>query len=325
MKFTGQGRDQETADPTTLAGLDWFNARYMSSMQGRFQSADPANAGASPADPQTWNGYAYVNNNPLTFTDPTGEGIFAWIGGIIGGFFGGPGGAFWGAQIGNGIDAAVFGPDSTKFAGAPDITGGLLGSGGPLSPGSINSGQWSEQSPLGGGGSLQGGIGRGLIIQNYAEPSTEFFAGAGDSLTWNATWWARKGMGTNDIIDFNSSAYRRGAYLGSGVGLMLNVGGAMKVAAKGAMEVAVGRGDLLSSPIHVTFKVGKQWMHANGEQLFKMKFRTTGAEELSKEAFWRFKVPIRYPSAVEQMAVCRAPALSCVSGAFHAFLKGWGW
>lgn len=270
--------------------------------------------------------YGYDKLNRLTtFTDPTGEGIFAWIGGIIGGFFGGPGGAFWGAQIGNGIDAAVFGPDSTKFAGAPDITGGLLGSGGPLSPGSINSGQWSEQSPLGGGGSLQGGIGRGLIIQNYAEPSTEFFAGAGDSLTWNATWWARKGMGTNDIIDFNSSAYRRGAYLGSGVGLMLNVGGAMKVAAKGAMEVAVGRGDLLSSPIHVTFKVGKQWMHANGEQLFKMKFRTTGAEELSKEAFWRFKVPIRYPSAVEQMAVCRAPALSCVSGAFHAFLKGWGW
>jgi RHS repeat-associated protein len=64
-KFTGQQRDQETT-------LDWFNVRYYSGAQGRFQSPDPANAGADPSNPQSWNGYAYVGNNPLSYTDPSG-------------------------------------------------------------------------------------------------------------------------------------------------------------------------------------------------------------------------------------------------------------
>ena len=66
-KFTGQSRDPET-------GLDWFQVRHMSGGQGRFQSVDPGNAGASAGDPQTWNAYAYVGNNPLSYTDPDGTG-----------------------------------------------------------------------------------------------------------------------------------------------------------------------------------------------------------------------------------------------------------
>ena len=64
-KFTGKERDSES-------GLDNFGARYDSSQYGRFMSPDPGNAGADPYNPQSWNGYSYVQNNPLNLIDPTG-------------------------------------------------------------------------------------------------------------------------------------------------------------------------------------------------------------------------------------------------------------
>ncbi len=66
QKFTGYQRDTES-------GLDYAQARYMSSMQGRFMSVDPENAGADPEDPHSWNGYAYARSNPGLFTDPDGR------------------------------------------------------------------------------------------------------------------------------------------------------------------------------------------------------------------------------------------------------------
>ena len=68
LHFTGKERDSES-------GLDNFGARYNSSSFGRFVSPDPDNvSGASHIDdPQNWNAYVYVRNNPLALTDPTGE------------------------------------------------------------------------------------------------------------------------------------------------------------------------------------------------------------------------------------------------------------
>ena len=80
QQFTGKERDNETA-------LDYFNARYYSSAQGRFTSVDPGNYQAmlDPSDPQSWNAYAYVNNNPLSRNDPDGRGFWEkfknwWVG-----------------------------------------------------------------------------------------------------------------------------------------------------------------------------------------------------------------------------------------------------
>ena len=47
--------------------------RRYSATQGRWQIPDPAGlAAVDPSNPQTWNRYAYVNNNPLSNVDPTG-------------------------------------------------------------------------------------------------------------------------------------------------------------------------------------------------------------------------------------------------------------
>ena len=66
QKFTGKERDAET-------GLDYFGARYLSSAQGRFTSPDPGGEGSRVEDPQSWNAYAHVRNNPLRLLDPDGR------------------------------------------------------------------------------------------------------------------------------------------------------------------------------------------------------------------------------------------------------------
>jgi RHS repeat-associated protein len=132
-KFTSQSRDPETV-------MDWFNVRHMSGAQGRFQSPDPGNAGADASDPQTWNMYAYVGNNPLSYTDPTGEfGEATEIGGDFG-----PIGAAIGAAVDIGL--ALFGIFESGGSGPPPALANFpfpngvpnaTPSGGPLGPGSV--------------------------------------------------------------------------------------------------------------------------------------------------------------------------------------------
>jgi RHS repeat-associated protein len=71
LHFTGKERDAES-------GLDNFGARYNSSSMGRFMTPDwSAKPQGVPYaildDPQSLNLYAYVRNNPLSKTDPSGH------------------------------------------------------------------------------------------------------------------------------------------------------------------------------------------------------------------------------------------------------------
>jgi RHS repeat-associated protein len=65
-RYTGKERDTES-------GLDYFGARYYASSMGRWMSPDPSGLYfADPTNPQSFNLYGYVANNPLTNADPTG-------------------------------------------------------------------------------------------------------------------------------------------------------------------------------------------------------------------------------------------------------------
>ena len=66
--FTGH----EQLDPV---GLVHMNGRVYDPKLGRFLSADPFVQ--APANTQSYNRYAYVLNNPLSYTDPTGHFFFA--------------------------------------------------------------------------------------------------------------------------------------------------------------------------------------------------------------------------------------------------------
>jgi RHS repeat-associated protein len=75
MKFTGHERDFNggtVASNTTY--LDYMHARYYNPNLERFLSLD-ANVDMEKnlPEPQRWNRYAYVTNNPLKYLDPNGE------------------------------------------------------------------------------------------------------------------------------------------------------------------------------------------------------------------------------------------------------------
>ena len=73
--LTQKERDNET-------GLDYFGARYYSSTQGRFTSAD--SFGGSGSNPQSLNLYSYSLNDPVNLSDPTGHFVERSEGGIKG-------------------------------------------------------------------------------------------------------------------------------------------------------------------------------------------------------------------------------------------------
>jgi RHS repeat-associated protein len=76
--FTGE-------EELSVNGLVHLNGRVYDSLLGRMMSADPTVP--DPYNPQAWNRYSYVGNDPLTFTDPTGYSWLSSFFSAIGNFF----------------------------------------------------------------------------------------------------------------------------------------------------------------------------------------------------------------------------------------------
>jgi hypothetical protein len=187
----------------------------MSGTQGRFQSPDPGNAGAQLGEPQTWNGYSYVVNNPLTYTDPSGLGFWStlWNGTI------------W---IGEHVLPAL----ATK--GVNQLWGGgwpgIGGSGGP----------WSEQLPAGVGvggtlntGTVFGSGDAGPFINNFADGqaalsnAADVIAGIGDTISFGFSAWFRRKMAGKDPRSCNGY-YRTGSWIGVGLSMATGVAGGLE-------------------------------------------------------------------------------------------------
>lgn len=158
-KFAGSEFDAET-------GLNYMNARYQNPVTGKFISEDPAflsigNASQVAritgqslrrylADPQQLNSYSYARNNPLRYTDPTGQAFI--IDDAIG--FG------VGGLIGAGIYAGV-----SVLTGQEMTWGGVVGSvvsGGIIGVGAVNTPETLGASNAIAVSMVLGGVGAGV-------------------------------------------------------------------------------------------------------------------------------------------------------------------
>jgi RHS repeat-associated protein len=76
--FTGE-------EELSVSGLVHLNGRVYDPLLARMTSADPTVT--DPMNPQGWNRYSYVGNDPLAFTDPNGFNFFSSFFSAISNFF----------------------------------------------------------------------------------------------------------------------------------------------------------------------------------------------------------------------------------------------
>jgi RHS repeat-associated protein len=128
LVFGGNAQDASAVEGATAGyAYDTLNRRY-SAAQSRWIMPDPAGLSAvDPSNPQTWNRYAYVMNNPLAMTDMLGldphgcqgqEGQPCGTGLTCGG----------GSGLGGGATPCPWASGGcTSVDGAGCVSGGLLG------------------------------------------------------------------------------------------------------------------------------------------------------------------------------------------------------
>jgi RHS repeat-associated protein len=120
LHFTGEPRDSETS-------LDWMQARHYSSQYGRFMTPDPAGIDAADlTNPQSLNQYAYVTNNPVNMTDPSGMDLCDDFAPCDDGGLGGIGSDCIWCEQEPGLGGGGIGGGGI-FGGLPGLGGGLPG------------------------------------------------------------------------------------------------------------------------------------------------------------------------------------------------------
>jgi RHS repeat-associated protein len=156
FKFAGREYDATT-------GLYYNRARFYDPATGKFIGQDPKKFAAGDA-----NLYRYVGNDPIGFTDPTGNWSVDWSGGIVGGIAGAMGGASAGAIAAYEANCMTGWMGGNVGAAGAVFTGGLVGGaiiGGIYGfvQGCGSGPTWSTVAQSYQGGVVFGGLGVGLL------------------------------------------------------------------------------------------------------------------------------------------------------------------
>ncbi len=173
--FTGE-------EELSVAGLIHLNGRVYDPILARFTSADPTVT--DPLNPQGWNRYSYVGNDPLSFTDPNGYDFFDDFFGAIGNFFSD---VF--NVVSNAVNSVVNFIASNPIAkaivqiGVTLAISAILGPGGALASLGLNAGGIAAVSAFGGAaiatGLSGGNLGQVLKSGLIAGATAFAFAGLG--------------------------------------------------------------------------------------------------------------------------------------------------
>ncbi|MDP2722754.1 MAG: RHS repeat-associated core domain-containing protein [Bacteroidales bacterium] len=187
-------------------GLINMNGRMYDPMLGRFLSPD--NFVQSPDYTQNFNRYSYVMNNPLKYTDPSGEWIHIVIGAAIGGILNW---ATHGAQF-NAAGLGYFGVGALAGAMAAGIGAGI----GTLAAGSGSFGFGVSA------GLSASGFGAGAAVGAAAGLTSGFLSGTGNSL-----------IAGNNIGQSLNAGLKEGAKQGIIGGVMGGIGGGIRASRNG--------------------------------------------------------------------------------------------
>jgi RHS repeat-associated protein len=124
---TADGREKFGTYTRDNPTQDYADQRYYAVGTGRFNSPDPFQASGGPADPASWNRYAYTRGDPVNRIDPNGLADFSVTGYCYGCSGDGPSGVSGNMDrsvygSGNGMDMAL--PEIGDGEGAPAPGGG---------------------------------------------------------------------------------------------------------------------------------------------------------------------------------------------------------
>jgi RHS repeat-associated protein len=179
----GTSNPQDTGNFATYwqdsaTGLDYANNRYYSNAFGRFTTPDPSKSSQDPTNPQSWNRYAYVMNDPVNANDPTGLDVELTCDGGDGSDNSSDCGA------GGVMLTTPEGPSGTADNGDPIFSGGTTQSGDDGDDGSDDSSVGSDSTADPDDGSSTGSVG-----------CTAAFTAAGAAVGADVGWAVGGGAG----------------------------------------------------------------------------------------------------------------------------------